>query len=425
MPATSAPAQAGRRAKPKTLLVLTQVYVPDPASVGQHLHDAAAQMARRGYRVVVLAAQRGYNDPSRKYPRRERRDGVDIRRLPLSSFGKKSIGVRLLAQTVFVVLATLGALCLRRLDGVLVSTSPPFCPVAALVIQFLRRVPVTHWAMDLNPDQMIAMGYLKPRSLVARSFDLVNRMILRRAARIVALDRYMAQRLEAKLPAGNRMIVMPPWPHVTAARPPVAHRCNPFRSEHGLQDRFVIMYSGNHGLPLPLATFLEAAVSFKHDPQMVFVFIGDGVRKQEVNATISEHGMTNMLSLPYQPIDNLPFSLAAADVHLVTMADNMVGVIHPCKIYGAMAVGRPILLVGPDRCHISDIINEHGVGWQIRHGDVDGAIKLIDRMRRTAPDTLACMGQRARQVVQSRFSKQTLCDAFCNVIEQALGVPAN
>ena len=85
-----------------TILIFSQVYVPDAASVGQHMHDAAAELDRRGWRVVVYTASRGYDDPSVRYPARETRDGVDIRRVGLSSFGKNSIAVRLLAQTLFM-----------------------------------------------------------------------------------------------------------------------------------------------------------------------------------------------------------------------------------------------------------------------------------------------------------------------------------
>ena len=74
----------------KTLLILSQVYPPDPTSVGQHIADVAVAMVKRGYRVVVITSARGYDDPSIKYPRRETVDGVEIRRLALSSFGKKS-----------------------------------------------------------------------------------------------------------------------------------------------------------------------------------------------------------------------------------------------------------------------------------------------------------------------------------------------
>src|SRR5688500_9698441 len=87
----------------RTFLVLSQVYPPDPASVGQHMHDAAAEMVRRGWRVIVYCADSGYNDPSQKYPRREIRDGVEIRRLPWASFGKSSIPVRVLGGVSLLV----------------------------------------------------------------------------------------------------------------------------------------------------------------------------------------------------------------------------------------------------------------------------------------------------------------------------------
>ena len=83
-----------------TLLVLSQVYVPDPASVGQHMADAAQEMAHRGWRVVVLTSRTGYDDPAITYPAREVRQGVEIRRLSWASFGKRSIAARLPARLV-------------------------------------------------------------------------------------------------------------------------------------------------------------------------------------------------------------------------------------------------------------------------------------------------------------------------------------
>src|ERR1051325_4915572 len=85
-----------------SLLLLSQVYPPDPTSVGQHLHDAAREMARRGWRVRVLTSARGYADPSRRYPRRERLDGVEVRRLAWGSLGKGSLRARAAGGPVFL-----------------------------------------------------------------------------------------------------------------------------------------------------------------------------------------------------------------------------------------------------------------------------------------------------------------------------------
>jgi glycosyltransferase involved in cell wall biosynthesis len=98
----------------------------------------------------------------------------------------------------------------------------------------------------------------------------------------------------------------------------------------------------------------------------------------------------------------------------------VVGVVHPCKVYSAMAVARPILLVGPDPCHVSDLVREHEIGWRITHGDVEGAARTIERIAATPRAELEAMGRRARDVVVSRLGKAALCGAFCDVVERAL-----
>lgn len=406
------------RAKPglpmeRTLLILSQVYLPDAASVGQHVADAAAEMARRGWRVVVLTSRNGYDDPSVRYPLREVRDGVEIVRLPWCSFGKGSIAVRLLGGFSFVIQAILRGLTVGRLDVILVSTSPPMASLAALALAWLRRASVKFWIMDLNPDQMVVLGRLAPGSVPVRVFDWINRRILRRAEDVVVLDRFMADRVNAKLPVREKLSIIPPWP-LDDYLAPVPHSENPFRVAHGLQQKFVVMYSGNHGPTNPFTTILEAAAVLRDDPRIVFVFIGGGVGKREVELA----GLPNVRSLPYQPLDALRYSLSAADLHLVTIGDEVVGVVHPCKVYGAMAVARPILLLGPSESHVGDILSVASLGWTIRHGDVVGAVALLQSLLLMAPADLEARGERGRALLASKLSKAALCGRLCDVVER-------
>lgn len=406
---------------PKTFLIISQVYVPDPASVGQHVADAAVEMARRGYRVIVYASARGYDDPSKRYPARETLHGVEVRRLPLSSFGKGSIAVRLLAQWIFLAQAVVRGLFTRGLAGVMVSTSPPFCGVGGAIIGLLRRVPVKYWLMDLNPDQMVAMKIIGERSLPARIFDAFNRFTLRRASDIVMLDRFMLERVERKgVPVKHKTAVMPPWPHEDELQS-IPHHDNPFRAKHRLNDppRFVVMYSGNHSPANPLATLLDAAKRLESDPRLVVYCIGGGGGKKEVDDRIAG-GAANLVSLPYQPLDQIKYSLSAADVHVVSIGDAVVGIVHPCKVYGAMAVSRPLLLLGPDPCHVSDLIDQHRIGWRVRHGDVDGAERALRQMLETPPAELAAMGARAAAAIRDSLSKDALCGRFCDVLERGI-----
>jgi colanic acid biosynthesis glycosyl transferase WcaI len=406
----------GQSSKP-TLLIITQVYVPDPAAVGQHIADAAEDMARRGWCVIVYTSRRGYDDPSVRFPGRETLRGVDVRRLPLASFGKSSIAVRLVAQVLFMMQAVLRSLLLRRVDAVLVSTSPPFAGLGGAIVSLVRGAPLTWWVMDINPDQMVESGRLAKTSLVARLFELINRITLRRARHIVVLDRFMRDRMLAKLAVPEKITVIAPWAHEDKLEP-IDHAANPFRARHGLTDKFVVMYSGNHGFQTPLATLLSAAKRLEAVSDLTFVFIGGGVIKKEIDAMVERDRPPNIVSLPYQPIDSIRYSLSAADVHVVSIANEGVGVIHPCKIYGAMAAGRPVLALGPRLSHAADMVTGERIGWICEHGDVDGLVETLSTIRATPREELKVIGARSAAALQGRYSRQRALDAICDLIAE-------
>jgi glycosyltransferase involved in cell wall biosynthesis len=403
-----------------TILIVSQTFVPDPASVGQHMADVAFELARRGHKVRVYASGRGYEDPTAIYPAREKLHGADIRRFAYASFGKKSILLRVLGTAVFMAQAFFAALFTPHLAGIFFSTSPPLIGLPMSLVALLRRVPTVYWAMDLNPDQLIALGKIKPKSLVARLLETVNRFILSRAGLIVALDRFMAERLAARGVDRGKMLVMPPWPHEEHIH--IESSENPFRARLGIKDEFVIMYSGNHSPSNPLKTILDAAVLLKDDAKLKFLFVGGGHGKKEVEACIRDHQLSNMLSLPYQPISELKYSLTAADVHIVSLGEGMVGIIHPCKIYGAMTAGKPILFLGPRPSHISDLLDEHPIGIHIAHGDVPAALAAITRFRQMPAEDRQAMGMRAQEVLDQTLNQKLLSGRFCDALEKAMKI---
>jgi colanic acid biosynthesis glycosyl transferase WcaI len=411
-----------QRRRPQ-LLMISQVYVPDPASVGQHLADTAEEMARRGWAVRVFASSRGYDDPSLRFPLRETRNGVDVWRLPLSSFGKRSIPVRLLAQVLFMIQVVARGLLMPGLDAVFVSTTPPFAGFGGAIIGMVRRTPFLWWVMDLNPDQIVVAGKLRPTSFFVRVFEWMNRVTLMRATKVVTLDPFMADRLNRKVDISGKMDVMPPWPHNDlggndehSILTGLSRAGRTFRDQHGFGDRFVVMYSGNHAIQHPLDTLLDAAAQLEDDKSFLFVFIGGGAGKTGVEARIAA-GATNIVSLPYQPLANLGESLGAADMHVVSMGTEMVGIVHPCKIYGAMAVGRPILFFGPRESHAGALVEPRGLGRRVEHGDVEGTLVAIREGARLLREDRLAMGRAAVKIVNEEFSRQALVTRLCDQVD--------
>jgi glycosyltransferase involved in cell wall biosynthesis len=177
------------------------------------------------------------------------------------------------------------------------------------------------------------------------------------------------------------------------------------------------MYSGNLSPLHPVDTLLEAARALQDDPRLEFVFIGGGSARER----IASYGLRNLRFLPYQPLSELQESLSAADVHLVSMGDAMVGIVHPSKIYSAMAVGRPILALGPRRSHIASLVREHQIGWHVEHGAVGQAVASLREIANADAAQLAQLGARAHATIARDFDPAQLIARFCEILERTPG----
>lgn len=399
-----------------TVLVITQVYVPDPASVGQHLHDVSLELVKQGKRVVVFTPTGGYDEPDRRYTRREILDGVEIIRFPFCAFGKNPLFLRLFSGISLVLQCMVFGLFIKGLTHIFISTAPPMSSLGALFIRLFRQARIVYWVMDLNPDQLVAIEKLSEHSLIVRFSDAVNRLILRYAYRVIALDEFMAKRLAKKSILGHRLLVIPPWPYENQLAA-INHSDNPFRKKHNFGDKFVVMYSGNISFVHPIDTLLDVAKRVKEDDRLIFVFIGSEKERRNIDRYALRNRLLNVKTLPYVPLNETQFSLSAADLHVVTMGDAMVGCVHPCKVYGVMSVGRPFLMFGPQNCHVGEIVKRYGVGWAIEHGKVDEAAQLLRKISSLPNKELMRLGDRARNVVEEKYLRKVLCLKFCEAFE--------
>lgn len=384
---------------PRSFLLLNQTFYPDVVATAQYLTQFAVELVERGHQVSVISSRRAYDDPTKLFPGREVWRGINIYRIGSTGLGKSAKWKRAVDFASFLLSCIWRLFTVRKPDVVVALTSPPLISFIAACYAWLRRVRFVYWVMDLNPDEALAAGWLRSGSMVARLLEVVSRSSFRRADRVIALDRFMADRIAGKGISRDKIAIIPPWSHDHCVQFDAAGRAA-FRREHGIDDGdFVVMYSGNHSPCHPLTTLLEAARSFEHGARsqeegvterkaggkgkgeeqaalcerqaansapaaarFLFLFVGGGSEWPKVKAFAEEHGLSNVRCLPYQPMETLAGSLSAADLHVVVMGDPFVGMIHPCKVYNILSVGAPILYIGPVESHIADIFRRMGEG---------------------------------------------------------------
>jgi colanic acid biosynthesis glycosyl transferase WcaI len=396
------------------ILIVNQTFYPDVVSTAQHASDLAIALTQAGHAVTVICNSRGYDDPKLRFQDRETWNGVKIVRIRSTGFGKSSKWRRTADFGTFMASCAFRLWALPQFDVVVAMTSPPLISFIASLAVPGRARSLVFWSMDLNPDEAIAAGWLRERSLAA---NLLSRMLLyslQRADRIIALDRFMKERIEAKNIEAEKIVVVPPWSHDDYVWFDPRGR-QEFRTIHKLSSKFVVMYSGNHSPCHPLETLLQAAERLAECDDVAFCFVGGGSEFPKVKDRVRDRGLRNVLCLPYQPIEKLSASLSAADLHVAVMGDKFVGILHPCKIYNVLAVRRPFLYIGPAESHVRDIIDQAGAGaYFSSHGDVDDVVANILRaMRSTVGVSLQAveLGQ--------RFSKELLIRQMILTIEQS------
>jgi hypothetical protein len=186
-----------------------------------------------------------------------------------------------------------------------------------------------------------------------------------------------------------------------------------------LEDKFVVMYAGNHSPCHPLDTVLSAAkeLAVSH-PDISFCFVGGGSEHRRVESFAGDNQLSNVLCLPYQPLDQLGGVLSAADLHLVVLGDPFVGLVHPCKVYNLLRVNAPIFYMGPKPSHISTILDQMNgqlPSGRSSHGDSGQAVKVILELKKTVSHM-----DGSRQKIEppdGRFSKGALLPRMVSLIE--------
>lgn len=366
-----------------TVLFINRVYPPDHGATGRMLRDLARGFARDGWEVTVLTTgPRG---------RKERDGTVLLHRL--RAHGRKSM----IHYALVWVRLLIAGLRTPRHDLVVSMTDPPMLVVAGSLIARAKKSRHIHWCQDLYPDLLPVVGVSLPEWLMG-ILTRRGRDAMRRCDRIVVIGRCMARSLTTRGLDPKKISVIPNWPdsELVSGRPaPMPQRIavdvsalpvNAKPVEEQIRDRieqkFRVLYAGNLGAAHPVATILDAAEILQHShPDIQFVFVGDGPRFEELSSERARRGLDNIKLLPWQPPSRLRALMESGDVHLMSMTPDATGLLSPSKIYAALAIARPCVLVGPSTSEAGRLIEDFGAGRVVPQNDANGLAAAISQFR--------------------------------------------
>ena len=393
---------------------LNRFFYPDHSATSQILTDLAFHLASSGRQVHIITSPQRYDNQGPRLPADEVVGGVRISRVSTTSFGRAALPGRAVDYASFYASAwRLLRKTLKRDDILVAMTDPPLVSIPAMHAAKGRGAHLINWLQDLYPEVAIQLGVPILNGRLGKAVSYLRDQSLRSAAANIVVGQLMADKLRDL--KSNNVHVIHNWTDDQQIAP-VRQAANRLRRLWGLQDKFVVGYSGNLGRAHEFDTLVAASQLLRQNPHIVFLFIGGGHHMDALAGQVKAQGLgANFRFLPYQDRALLKQSLSVPDLHWLSLKPALEGLIVPSKFYGIAAAGRPTIAVTAPDGEIAKLVQDHSCGLVIAPGRGDELAAAILRLS-TNPESLATMGRNARAMLDAQFTRRQAFERWCAVL---------
>ena len=398
----------------KKFLLISQVFYPDQVSTANLFTGLCSLLVEENIEVEAWSAHPSYTNFIRQ-PKRTLYKGVNIIYLPSTNFDKNTIAGRSVNILTFMISASLKLLFSKEKFPVWALTNPPFLGILLSHICSLKKRKFIYILLDLFPEGLIRLGKVSRQNIFIKLWQHLFVLALKKSEVIIVIGRDTEQFVvDICQECQDKIEYIPHWQDEDLIFP-VDFDKNNLVTEKGLKESFVVQYSGNIGIWNEVRTMGRAVK--KNIENVFFIFVGGGIRKSELLSEFEIKDQKNVLMLPFQ--DNIDFNniMAASHVHLVTLKQGLEGMAVPCKIYGILAAGRPVIALVPEHSEIANIVREENCGLVVDPDDLDGLIKAItflkdnDGIRRQ-------MGQNGRNAFENKYTTRIAAKAYKKILDK-------
>jgi colanic acid biosynthesis glycosyl transferase WcaI len=344
------------------ILIITPNYNPDLGPSAPLFTMLSHGLVQRGHEVKVISAVPHYPtgivpvEFRGKWIRNSIENGVKVTRVALPSVERRSLAKRFYQFACFQIGATIAGLS-QRYDVVIVANPAlqVWLPFAWMVA--LRRKPAIFSVHDVYPDVGITLGVFRNKAQIAfvaglEKFCLTHATFVR-----ILSDSFRPGLMRLNVPE-SKIALIYDWVDTALIKPEAS--TNNFSKENGFDRYFIVMYAGNIGLSQGLDNIVSAAKILSDQTDIKFIFVGDGIGKETLQAQVKNLQLENIHFLPFQPRERLPEVLSSADISIVILKKGIGTASLPSKIFSIMASGKPILIS----------VEENSEAWElIRNAD--------------------------------------------------------
>jgi len=342
-----------------SILIINRVFPPEIGASGQLAEDLAKHLGAQGHKVTILTSgpAKSVNAISAY---------INVKRIKKVKNYKSSLGfLRVFYRFL------LASLMMPKHDVVLTLTDPPLLYAVGALYKKKHKAMHIHWSHDLYPDLFEPLGVKIP-SWGQRAMDFMARKSLSSCDHIVAIGTCAKKKLQDYGVKKEQITVIPNWFPNSKQKKRVTRSAaeQEKNSKIIIRDetpKFRILYAGHIGKAHDIQPIIKAAIQFNnqefnYQSDIEFDFLCPAQDLEALRDLREQHGLDNIKLTPWQPADNVLPILESGDVHLISMRPEVQGMLLPSKFYGALAVKRPVIFIGPKNNDLAQIIDQYQMG---------------------------------------------------------------
>jgi colanic acid biosynthesis glycosyl transferase WcaI len=411
----------------KTIILLTLVFPPDGVSTSVLMGELVEELTERGLAFTVLTTTPHYNnDPTarQKQPLTRRWAGIFF----TSWFGKTAVyhasvspkGSRILTRLWdylrFHIVTLLIGMSLPRPQVILAPSPPLSVGIVAWCLALWHRVPFVYNVQEIYPDVAVQLGMVKNRQMI-KLLHLLESFVYARAQQIVVISDWFRQNLLAKGVPAHKLTVIPNFVDTDFITP--QNKDTSFALANQLADKFVVLYAGNLGLTQNFEIILSVAKRLESTPDILFLLVGDGARKEWLNSQLASNHYPNVTLLPYLPREQVPALYASSDVCLVPLKGGTANQTFPSKIYTIMAAGRPVIATADPNTELHWVVETANCGWAIQPDAPEDLYQAVRSAYQLAMHRKQ-LGENGRAYVTAHHTRQKVGELYASLLNPYL-----
>ncbi|EOU1491544.1 glycosyltransferase family 4 protein [Clostridium perfringens] len=395
------------------VVLVSEFFYPYKTSTQKILTELAEDFVEYGLEVDVLTTKNAYREEKQDLGKYEIYRGINIKRVFSTERNRDSKIGRLLNYITFTTSVFFNLLFKKNYDKILFVSNPPLVPFIGYLIKKLRGKNYIYLVHDIYPDVAEKLGVIKKGSIISKVMNYMNKKIYTNAERIIALGKDMKRVIADKGVDEEKIEIVTNWADSRVNYEKEVDKN--FYKKYRLENKFNILYTGNISKVHAIDTIVEVAKILKNEEDIMFTFVGDGNRKQDLIKLKEMEDLRNIQLENYMFGEEYNNLLNCANLFITTLQQGIEGLGVPSKTYTYMSVAKPLIAIMSENSEIGSMVNQYNLGKQFNNKEYHKIAEFILELK-NSNELYNEISKNVRNKFLNEYERKKVTNKFYKVI---------